>query len=195
MVQLLTLAKNMETKTSIRKKIKSIVSSINDRSYQAEAVCKKLITIINEVECENILVFMPLQDEINISYFVNYLLSENKNVFVPVSYDNGLMKFYKLTDLNNLKTGKYGISVPDNNCLYKYNPFDIIIVPGIAFDYSLNRMGRGKGYYDIFLSNHSLKKIGVCFNEQLIDHLPSEEHDIKMDMIVTEKRILKNSLL
>ena len=66
---------------------------------------------------------------------------------------------------------------------------DIVIVPGVAFDKKYNRMGYGKGYYDRFLKDMTALKIGVCHSFQLVDEIPSEPHDIKMDMIVTEREI------
>ena len=67
---------------------------------------------------------------------------------------------------------------------------DLIIVPGVAFDRQLNRMGRGKGYYDRLLSTLQAPKIGICFDFQLQDTVPTESFDKKMDMIITEKEIV-----
>ena len=64
---------------------------------------------------------------------------------------------------------------------------DLIIVPGVIFDREKNRLGYGKGYYDRYLSNKDIYKIGICFSDQVIDLLPSESHDIKMNIIITEK--------
>ena len=86
--------------------------------------------------------------------------------------------------------------------LYDENILDLIIVPAVAFDYTKNRIGFGGGYYDIFLSRILLNNrnngknrnkpliIGVCYDFQLIDYIPSEVHDIKVDSIITEKNII-----
>jgi 5-formyltetrahydrofolate cyclo-ligase len=63
-------------------------------------------------------------------------------------------------------------------------------VPGIAFDRKMNRLGRGKGYYDRFLSKISAPKIGICFDFQLLDKIPAESTDIKMDYIVSENELI-----
>ena len=67
---------------------------------------------------------------------------------------------------------------------------DWIIVPGVAFDKKLNRLGRGKGYYDKLLVQTSATKIGICYELQLFDEIPAEPHDIKMDFIITENNII-----
>lgn len=71
------------------------------------------------------------------------------------------------------------------------NRIDLMIIPGIAFDRQKNRMGRGKGYYDRLLASLTVPKIGLCFGFQLFDEIPSESFDKKMDMIITEKEILR----
>ena len=71
---------------------------------------------------------------------------------------------------------------------------DCILVPGVAFDQKGNRMGRGKGYYDRFLCQTYIYKVGICFDFQLLECIPSEETDIPMDEIITESRHLQVSL-
>lgn len=67
----------------------------------------------------------------------------------------------------------------------------VILIPGIAFGHQGARLGRGKGFYDRYLSHYRGIKIGICFSDQLIETVPSEEHDIPMDFIVTDKEIIK----
>lgn len=179
----------METKSFIRSEIKAKLSAISDKAKQAEAVNKKLIEVSSLLDYKNILVFMPLKDEIDIIDFIKHLLKEQKNVFIPVSYDDGIMRFYRLKDVHLLTAGKYGISEPERTDEYIYDSSDLIIVPGVAFDESFNRMGRGKAYYDNFLRDKALTKIAVCYNEQLLESIPVEKHDIKMDYVITEKSV------
>lgn len=69
---------------------------------------------------------------------------------------------------------------------------DLLVVPGIAFDIKGYRLGLGKGHYDRYLSkNNNIKTIGVCFSQNLLERLPTEDHDCKMDYIVTEHSIIK----
>ncbi|MBR2476274.1 MAG: 5-formyltetrahydrofolate cyclo-ligase, partial [Bacteroidaceae bacterium] len=67
---------------------------------------------------------------------------------------------------------------------------DLIIVPGVAFDRNLNRLGRGKGYYDRLLTNSNAYFIGIGYDMQVVDSITTEPHDIKMNCIITEREIL-----
>jgi 5-formyltetrahydrofolate cyclo-ligase len=65
-----------------------------------------------------------------------------------------------------------------------------VVVPGVSFGLCMHRLGYGKGYYDRFLSSSPAYRIGVCFDFQVVDRLPSHEDDERMDEIVTDKRII-----
>ena len=87
---------------------------------------------------------------------------------------------------NELKPqGKYQIREPIGENEFKL-PLEAIIVPGICFDMSNNRLGFGKAYYDKYLEGKDIFKIGLCFKEQLINQLPTDEWDIKMDIVITD---------
>jgi len=83
-----------------------------------------------------------------------------------------------------LVVGEYGIWEPDSQIEY-IKSIDIAIIPGIAFDRDKNRMGRGRGYYDVYLGNRNIKKWGVGFDFQFYDKIPFESFDIKMDKVFT----------
>ena len=70
---------------------------------------------------------------------------------------------------------------------------DLMIIPGAAFDLSGNRIGYGGGYYDILLSERrrEIPVVALAYEEQLVDKIPSEKHDVKVDMIITDNRIIK----
>ena len=80
--------------------------------------------------------------------------------------------------------GDFNILEPQNDPYT--GGFDLIIVPGVAFDRHGNRIGRGKGYYDRFLCQHlDVKRIGICFDFQLVDEVPTDPLDIKMDEVIS----------
>ena len=83
-----------------------------------------------------------------------------------------------------MKKGKLNIMEPDGEIFSDYSKIDLAIIPGVAFDHLKNRLGRGKGYYDNFLKNKFIFKIGVCFEFQLLDKIPTTNDDIKMDLII-----------
>ena len=80
----------------------------------------------------------------------------------------------------------FGILKPAGELFTAYEAIGLILVPGVAFDVDNNRMGRGKAYYDKLLASLDAFKLGVCFDFQLLQSVPTDEHDIKMDFIVSE---------
>lgn len=115
---------------------------------------------------------------------------KHKQLVVPVSNtdDFTIIPSY-LRSENDLVKGAYGIYEPKKILSADISSIDIALIPGIAFDRTGARTGFGKGYYDKFLSDFSGVKIGICYDFQLFDEIPSEKHDIRMDMIISEKGI------
>ena len=88
-----------------------------------------------------------------------------------------------------MKKGAHGIPEPTEIVPISIEEIEIILVPGLAFDKTGARMGFGKGYYDKLLETRKAIKIGICYDFQLLDKIPSEPHDVPMDIIITEKRV------
>jgi len=120
-------------------------------------------------------------------------LSSQKHLFLPRVTGEGTMEFFEVTDLNrDLKVGYKGITEPVAPIERASNQSpEIILVPGVAFDKNFNRMGYGKGFYDRYLALRGQKslKVGVCYSFQLLQEIPCEENDVKMDIIVTDDGI------
>ena len=88
--------------------------------------------------------------------------------------------------MQDLQAGAFGILEPTGKLFTDYEKIDVVVVPGMAFDKEGHRLGRGKGYYDRFLAKiRNTYKIGLCFPWQLVDNVPTDEHDILMDEIMT----------
>jgi 5-formyltetrahydrofolate cyclo-ligase len=81
------------------------------------------------------------------------------------------------------RSNRFGILEPAQ-ALREIPPVDVVVVPGVAFDRRNNRLGRGKGYYDRLLATINTYKIGVCFGCQLLEHVPHDAHDVRMDRVV-----------
>jgi 5-formyltetrahydrofolate cyclo-ligase len=114
-----------------------------------------------------------------------------KKVVYPKICDEKL-EFIEVTDLRQLRPGAFGIPEPDGCRRIPVSSLELIVLPGVAFDLSGYRLGYGKGFYDRVL--HDLKLctlIGIAFEWQLIESLPVEIHDIRMDMVITEERVLR----
>lgn len=123
---------------------------------------------------------------------ISHMFKDNKSIVVPVTdTDTFTITPSYLTSPDKLVRGAYGIMEPAECIKARISDIDLALIPGIAFDTSGARIGFGKGYYDRFLSAFSGIKAGLCYDFQLLGYVPSSPHDIKMDIIITEKRILQ----
>lgn len=143
---------------------------------------------IRELECykkaQAVMIYMPIKGEAD----VTELLGDNKLFLVPVTEGEDMYP----CPVGEMTKGAFGVPEPKEKVRFDKNKIDLVIVPGVAFDKEGNRMGYGKGYYDRFLKGMSALKIGVCHSFQLLDKIECEEHDIKMDIIVTERDVWSN---
>jgi len=128
-----------------------------------------------------------LPDEVQTASFIEKWYTE-KQILLPVIEGTDLsLQLY--SGKHNLKTGTLGILEPSAKSEEKIHP-ELIIVPGIAFDRQLNRLGRGKGYYDRLLADSEIPCIGICFHFQLFDQIPVDVHDRKMSLVITDQEII-----
>lgn len=181
-----------QVKKEIRKLIKGKISELSNelKLEQSKQIFKILESLKIYKNASKIMTFWSMNDEINThSHIIK--IAKNKQIFLPVM-DGLNLKIRKFEDTNSLNNNnKYGIYEPSGISIDNFNP-DLIIVPGVAFDKNKNRLGRGKAFYDRFLKAHKniTPLVGICFNEQIIEEVPTNEYDIKMDYILTPQGIL-----
>ena len=160
-------------------------------SSQLEELSLSVLSRLNGNEhlqrAETILMYYSLPDEVNTHAYIDQLLTEGKKILLPEVIDGENMVIREYTGKHDLKEGSFHIMEPIGSLFpeERYQELDLAIIPGMAFDESHNRLGRGKGYYDRFLQKiPQVYKIGICFPFQLVDEIPTEETDIKMDAIM-----------
>ncbi|MBR3661093.1 MAG: 5-formyltetrahydrofolate cyclo-ligase [Bacilli bacterium] len=173
------------SKDKLRKQILEKRLNITNKKLKEDIITEKLLN--NEIvkESQNILVYISLSNEVSTVSLIENLFKLKKNIYAPKVVDKNI-KFYKLNKDDKLLKGKYGIMEPISNEELKSYENSVVIVPGLMFDKSGNRLGYGGGYYDRFLENKNIYKIGICFKEFLVGELKSLNHDIKMDLIITD---------
>lgn len=115
---------------------------------------------------------------------------QDKRVALP-RISKEILAFHWIANLAELKAGKFGILEPDAGALCAGNEFDLILVPGLAFDLGGGRLGRGRGFYDRFLANAHGIRVGICFDDQIVARAPMEAHDLRMDFVVTPSAIYR----
>ena len=179
-------------KSRLRKKILKIREKINKKDIQINF--NQIIKIIKKKKISKKIVggYYPVNFEIDDLVLLKKFEKNKFNISLPRIKKNFQMDFYKWSFCDLLKINKYGIPEPESkNIVYP----DILLVPLIAFDKNLNRLGYGGGYYDRLIKKLSKKKkiikIGLALSVQKIDKVPINKYDKKLDYIVTNKYILK----
>lgn len=149
------------------------------------AVVQRLLSHPRLKSARTIMLYYSLPDEVCTHTLIDSLLLCGKTILLPQVVGEGTMVLRRYSGPCSLVEGAYGIMEPTGKLFADYSSVDVAVVPGVAFDVSNNRMGRGKGYYDRFLPLlASAYKIGVCFPFQLVDSIPVDIHDIKMDEVL-----------
>jgi len=106
--------------------------------------------------------------------------------------DSGSLAMHQVRSPHELAPGKFGILEPPATATKSRGPWDLILIPGLAFDRCGGRLGRGRGYYDRFLAQHpEAVRVGICFDEQVVQELPLEPHDFRLNALVTPSEILR----
>lgn len=193
-------------KKELRKSMKEILSKLDPVSKAFES-CGRCVSFIQSDCFKNAKVifgFMPMNDELDVLPVLREALNQNKKVLVPkiISGTNKMEFFYIEKDLNaETEKGEFGIYEPSASCkkadfselcgLYAGDEI-CVLVPGLSFGMDKTRLGRGRGFYDSFLGEMDLKCsekplfCGVCYRAQIVDSVPVENHDIKMDILIQD---------
>jgi len=156
------------------------ISTLNKWSAEILAQVESLPEFQN---AHTILVYFSMNDEVDTQSFIEKW-AKHKVILLPAIVNDELeIRIYSGPD--DLIAGAYGISEPVGQTFTDLDTIDLVIVPGMAFDKSGNRLGRGKGYYDKLLRKLQAPCIGICFPFQLLSEIPMEEFDIPMHKVIT----------
>jgi 5-formyltetrahydrofolate cyclo-ligase len=184
-------------KTTIRKEVlrKRDELSSNARVLKNSLIRDRLFSLPEFIGAETVLFYASFRSEVETINMIKDSLKMGKRVVLPkVDKRRHLLVLFEIMEMSELNAGYMGIPEPslrDERAVNIYD-IDIAIIPGVAFDSSGNRLGYGAGYYDILLS--SSKKIPVvalAYEEQIVDFIPAENHDVKMDLIITDNRVIR----
>ena len=135
--------------------------------------------------------FVSFNSEVDTHDMIKEALKKGKNVVVPIATDHTLI-LSKIKDFKELnKENKYGILEPSKLNKINKKDVDVIIVPGTVFDKQCHRIGYGKGYYDSLLKGYNGLSMGICFDLQLVDKVPRNDWDEKLDAIITDKGMVR----
>ena len=154
-------------------------------------IARKLFLQNQTKDAKSVMVYVSAFNEVATDGIIRELFRMKKLVAVPVSDTaTETITVSYIDSTEDFSKGAYGIREPKKIHKAELADIDVIIIPALAFDLKLNRMGFGQGYYDKLLADFSGCKIGLCYDFQITDSVFPEPHDIPMDIIITEKRII-----
>ena len=171
-------------KTELRRQIRALKSQhVGELPALSENICEALLHHPRWQQAESVLAYSALPDEPSLTSLLQTALQQGKRVLLPVVVgDDLVLRLYQGQDA--LHEGAFSILEPQGEDfpLSRYPEIDLVLVPGVAFDKAGHRLGRGRGYYDRLLPRlPQAFKLGVCFPFQIIESVPTSEHDISVD--------------
>ncbi|WP_315077982.1 5-formyltetrahydrofolate cyclo-ligase [uncultured Clostridium sp.] len=181
----------MEDKKKLRREILKLRKEIDSEEKKNfdNIIHNKFLKSKFYSQCKNIFVYISYDSEIDTKILIRRALKDGKNIYVPrTNYETKLMEAIKIVSLENLTEDKHGILEPkENELATNLDNIDLIIMPGVAFDKNGGRMGYGGGFYDRYLNKckKDIHKISLAYDFQVVDCIPMDKHDIRVDYIIT----------
>ena len=183
----------------LRKNIKLERDSMsnNEVILKSKQIKERILTFSLFNQSNSIMFYYQKGNEVNLNGLMSSQLNHQKRkIILPkTNKDDFSMKSYQINNLSeDLENGAFGIMEPKKDCLeINTEQIDLVFVPGVAFDLAGNRLGHGLGYYDRFLEDFNGIKVGVAYDFQIVDSIKVKSHDVPMDYVITEKRVIKTN--
>ena len=181
-------ASTQEEKATLRKHMQAQVQRLSTESKkeEAHAVCMGLLEHVKVMQAKALTVYLADESEVALDEVIRI----KKEVVVPRYFGEKNMTFCHIRSLKDCVKNSHGIWEPNESCReVDAEKIEVCLVPGRAFTLSGKRLGRGGGYYDTFLSKHHPHTIGVCFNCQIVDDIPVQNHDQKVQELIAARLI------
>ena len=180
----------IEIKQSLRKEIALMKQTYEEDDLHkfSEEIFQKIEQTQEFADAKCILAYYSFPGEVITHSFIEKYANKKKILLPVVQNDKLVLKVYTHSD--DLKLSAYGIPEPTGEEFLDYEQIDLAIIPGMVFDRNLNRIGRGKGYYDRLLPKLNSYFMGICYSFQLKNEIPVELHDIRMNCVISHNEII-----
>lgn len=179
-----------QTKEYLRKQLLAWRAHLPDQFVKqaSKQITNQLIALPTITGAAVIGAYLPASHEVDTQSLIDWCLIHKKRVVVPASDEaSGKYRYVRFRNWQQTRVGRFGIKEPYP--IEPVNPttIEVAVVPGLAFDQFGNRLGFGSGIFDHLLAHlrSDCPKIGVCFTEQVLDDLPVEKHDVRVDYVFT----------
>lgn len=184
-------------KNELRKQAHENRKNQTDKDELSRRIVNAFMAIPEYATASTVMFYVDVRSEVRTRFDLPTALESGKKIVVPWCNQNGELELFHLEDMDELETGMYRILEPAEHLRHlpekqvHVESLDLVMVPGVGFDARGARMGHGKGYYDKLLE-HARKDtplVALAFECQMFDEIPVAEHDVFMDMVITEDRV------
>lgn len=182
-------------KAQLRRQLLDCLIAINprQRSEKSRKACQNLLSTAHFQEASTVMMFVSLPHEVDTSEVILHAWQLGKTVAVPkISWQQRHMIAVQIHSLETgFSTSASGLQNPTAGVPVPFGEIDLVVTPMLGIDKEGHRLGRGGGYYDKFFAHPELKavKCAFGFEEQFIESIPTVDHDVPVDMLVTDARI------
>ena len=187
-----------QRKTDLRSRMRAKLADMDDavRHDASVAACTHLAALDEFRHASVVMLYMPLADEVDLTPAAIRCFQTGKTVCVPrVDWKRREMDAVEVTSFDDevMDIDEHGLRTPRHGAPVLPAVIDLVVVPGLAFDPSGQRLGRGGGYYDRFLHRlrRSATSVGLAFDVQVVDQVPADERDTSVDVLVTDRRVTR----
>ncbi len=175
-------------KRELRKQMREAKTRLseNEKYFWSTMIFSKIEQMEAFNKAKTVLCYWSFDDEVNTHDFIMRWY-DKKQILLPVIHGDVLILKVFTGFKNMVREQRFGVLEPLGDEFKRIDMIDFAVIPGLAFDRQNNRLGRGKGFYDRLLREIRGTKIGVAFSLQVHDLVPIEDHDEKVDLVVSEK--------
>lgn len=173
-----------------KKNLRQLMHSKRDAQHKAEkevydfSICAQLKQFVLKNNCKVVHSYYPMGSEIDVTPFLEFCLKQSIQVVLPKTLKHRVLKHCVLSEMKNIAYGLYNTPYPADEQEFT-GSYDLIIVPGLAFDKQNYRLGYGGGYYDQFLEkNKNVHQMGICYPFQMLKQIPKEDHDAQLSEVI-----------
>ena len=183
------------SKEMVRQQISDRLKTLSDRDIQQKSAqaCKQLCELDEFKHAKVIMIYLSLPREVDTSAAILEAFGAGKKALVPkmIWQERKLIPVVIETLNCEMEIGRFGLRNPVGNQTLPVSSIDLVVIPGLGFDESGNRIGRGAGFYDRFLADNQFSgfRCGLAFEDQVLNTIPVSDHDMSVDLLVTENQI------
>ena len=189
----------MINKNELRRTAHDNRNKQENKDELSEWIVGAFMSLSEYTTASTVMFYIDVRSEVRTRHALSEALESGKNIVVPWCNDDGELELFHLQSMDELETGMYGILEPSQELRrlpqkqVELKELDLIMVPGVGFDATGARMGHGKGYYDKLLENarQDTPLVALAFECQIFDEIPVASHDVFMDKIITESRLIE----